>query len=58
MPMDEIDSAFRSTMRLGDSFQFHDAMRVVSGRRFIERRELPLSARRNLVFGPFTLTTG
>src|SRR5687767_14193737 len=40
------------------SSQFHDATRVVSLRRFIERRVALLSARRNLVFGPFTLTTG
>src|SRR5688572_1078384 len=40
------------------SSQFHDATSVVSLRRFIERRVALLSARRNFVFGPFTLTTG
>src|SRR5947199_2146088 len=40
------------------SSQFHDATRVVFGRLFIDRRTSLLSARRNLVFGPFTLTTG
>src|SRR4051794_32146420 len=40
------------------SSQFHEAMSVVSGRLFIERRAAPLSARRNFVFGPFTFTTG
>src|SRR4051812_7264126 len=40
------------------SSQFHDATSVVSGRLLIESRALLLSARRNFVFGPFTLTTG
>jgi hypothetical protein len=40
------------------SSQFHDAISVVSGRRFIERRVPLFSARRNFVFGPFTLFTG
>src|SRR5712691_10444147 len=40
------------------SSQFHDASSVDSGRFVIERRWPLLSARRNLVFGPLTLTTG
>src|SRR6059058_5220275 len=40
------------------SSQFQDAISVVFGRFDIERRESPLSARRNLVFGPLTFTTG
>ncbi len=41
------------------SSQFHDAMSVVSGPRlFIDRRVPAFSARRNLVFGPFTFMTG
>ena len=40
------------------SSQFHDATSVVLGRLFIDRRTSLLSARRNLVFGPFTFTTG
>src|SRR5260221_14779626 len=38
--------------------QFQDATRVVSGRLFMDRRVPLFSARRNFVFGPFTLTTG
>ncbi len=40
------------------SSQFHDAISVVSGRLAIEIRPPSLSARRNLVLGPATLTTG
>src|SRR5688572_29672455 len=40
------------------SSQFHDAIRVVSGRLFIDRRVPLFSARRNFVFGPLTLVTG
>src|SRR5438105_670785 len=39
------------------SSQFHDAMSVESGRLAMDNRPWP-SVRRNLVFGPFTLTTG
>src|SRR5260370_36659655 len=40
------------------SSQFHDAISVDSGRFVMERRWPLLSERRNLVFGPLTLTTG
>src|SRR5690242_12354397 len=40
------------------SSQFHDATRVESLRFAIESRVPLFSARRNFVFGPFTLTTG
>ena len=40
------------------SSQFHDAISVESGRLAIDSRLPPLSARRNFVFGPATLTTG
>src|ERR1051325_9308226 len=40
------------------SSQFHDATSVEFGRLAMERRASLLSARRNLVFGPLTLTTG
>src|ERR1043166_3821618 len=40
------------------SSQFHDATSVESLRFAIERRVPLLSARRNFVFGPLTLTTG
>src|SRR5438874_11298574 len=38
--------------------QFHDECSAACGRFFIERRAESASARRNLVFGPSTLTTG
>src|SRR5438128_11350572 len=40
------------------SSQFHDECRAAPGRFFIDRRAEPASARRNIVFGPTTLTTG
>ena len=40
------------------SSQFHEAMSVVSGRLFMDRRVPLFSARRNFVFGPFTFATG
>ena len=40
------------------SSQFHDEWSAAPGRFFIERRPESASARRNLVFGPSTLTTG
>src|SRR5436189_1904431 len=40
------------------SSQFHDECSAVFGRFFVERRGLSVSTRRNLVFGPFTFTTG
>src|SRR5437762_2045225 len=40
------------------SSQFHEAISVESFRFAIESRVPLLSARRNFVFGPFTLTTG
>src|SRR5207247_10788820 len=40
------------------SSQFHDECRAAPGRFFIDRRAESASARRNLVFGPSTLTTG
>src|SRR5215469_5645479 len=40
------------------SSQFHEECRAASGRFLIERRAESASARRNLVFGPTTFTTG
>src|SRR5213075_2428142 len=40
------------------SSQFHDECSAVPGRFFIDSRGESASARRNLVFGPSTLTTG
>src|SRR5260221_5684137 len=40
------------------SSQFHDECRAVLGRFFIDSLYDSASARRNFVFGPFTLTTG
>src|SRR6516225_5813636 len=40
------------------SSQFHDECSAAPGRFFIERRGESASARRNLVFGPTTFTTG
>src|SRR5678816_4445389 len=40
------------------SSQFHDEWSAAPGRFFIESRGESASARRNLVFGPATLTTG
>src|SRR5579872_7057942 len=40
------------------SSQFQEATSVDSGRLVMDRRYPLLSARRNLVFGPLTLTTG
>src|SRR5258705_7200566 len=40
------------------SSQFHDECSAAPGRFFIDRRAESASARRNLVFGPSTLTTG
>src|SRR5882724_6744202 len=40
------------------SSQFHDECSAAPGRFFIDRRAESASARRNLVFGPLTLTTG
>src|SRR5229473_4535340 len=40
------------------SSQFHDEWSAAPGRFFIDRRAESASARRNLVFGPNTLTTG
>src|ERR1700704_6572701 len=40
------------------SSQFHDEWSAAPGRFFIESRAESASARRNLVFGPSTLTTG
>src|SRR3954452_16495625 len=40
------------------SSQFHDEWSAAPGRFFIDSRGESASARRNLVFGPMTLTTG
>src|SRR3954471_25022050 len=40
------------------SSQFHDECSAAPGRFFIDRRGESASARRNLVFGPVTFTTG
>ncbi len=40
------------------SSQFHEECSVVSGRFSIDSRYVPEAARRNLVLGPLTLTTG
>src|SRR5882724_11010571 len=40
------------------SSQFHDECKAAPGRFFIDRCGESASARRNLVFGPVTLTTG
>ena len=48
----------QSSGRSEISSQFHDATSVVEDRLAIERWVPPLSARRNLVLGPRTLTTG
>jgi hypothetical protein len=40
------------------SSQFHDECSAAPGRFFIERCAESASARRNVVFGPATLTTG
>src|SRR5580765_7876288 len=40
------------------SSQFHDEWSAAPGRFFMESRAESASARRNLVFGPITLTTG